>query len=159
MSDERLRKLERAALADKNDQAAQIEYAAEARRIGFEHALARWLAGVTEATRDYYRAQFPTLVAPMFTTERGMRYVRVVTVQPGRGGRSAYCFVDMTTGDLLKPHGWKGPAKGARGSIYAADSLAGCGPYGVAYLNSRGGHYTFVGRENRPSPLPSESTC
>jgi hypothetical protein len=156
MSDERLRKLERAALADKTDQAAQIEYAAEARRIGFEHALARWLAGLHEATREYYIARFVSLVAPTFATERGTRYVRVVTVDPN-GGRSAYCFVDTTTGDLLKPAGWKGPAKGARGSIFAADSLAGCGPYGVAYLNSRGGHFTFVGRDNRPSPLPREA--
>ncbi len=158
MSDERLRRLERAALADKKDQAAQVEYAAEARRLGFEHALARWLAGLTDATGEYYAATFPTLVPSTYATERGTRYVRVVTVdRGGRGGRSAYCFVDLTTGDLLKPAGWKGPAKGARGSIYAADCLAGCGPYGVAYLNSRGGHYTFVGRENRPSPLPAEA--
>lgn len=154
MSDERLRRLERAALADKNDQAAQVEYAAEARRVRFEQALARWLAGLTEATREYHAAHFPSLAPPTFTTERGTRYVRVVRVDSGCA-RSAYCFVDRTTGDILKPHGWKGPAKGARGSIYAADCLAGCSPHGVAYLNG-GGNYAFVGRENRPSPLPRE---
>lgn len=153
MSDERLRRLERAALASTADPAAQVEYATEARRVGFEQALARWLAGLTAATRDYYAATFPNLVPPTYEVERGPRYARVVRLER-HGGRSAYCFVDRTTGDLLKPRGWKGPAKGARGSIFAADYLAGCGPYGVAYLRG-GGNYAFVGRVTSPSPLPT----
>lgn len=31
--------------------------------------------------------------------------------------RMAFCFVDVETMDILKPAGWKSPAKGARASI------------------------------------------
>lgn len=50
---------------------------------------------------------------------------------------SAYCFIDRATGNILKPAGFKAPAKGARGNIFNADSFGNgkaCGPYGVAYL-------------------------
>lgn len=59
----------------------------------------------------------------------GRKYAKVV-----RGGGGVYCFVDRKTGDVLKAASWKAPAKHARGSIYAADPLAGVGPYGAAYL-------------------------
>lgn len=50
-------------------------------------------------------------------------------------GGGVYCFVDYKTGDVLKPSGWKAPAKHARGNIFdEANGLAACGPYGPAYL-------------------------
>lgn len=59
-------------------------------------------------------------------------------------GRSVHCFVDSQTGDVLKARSWKGPAKGARGNVFAqpqgtalADEAAlrrWLTPYGVAYL-------------------------
>jgi hypothetical protein len=47
------------------------------------------------------------------------------------GGACAYCFVDLTTGDILKPGGWDRPAKGVRGNILGAEPLAGCERLGV----------------------------
>jgi hypothetical protein len=46
----------------------------------------------------------------------------------------AYGFIDLKNGDLLKAASWKAPAMHARGNIFADDMLAGCGPYGMAYL-------------------------
>ena len=67
------------------------------------------------------------------TFMRGKRYVRVIS--NAHGSRSAFCFVDRETGDVLKPAGWKGPAKHARGNIYDADHGAGgVTAYGAAYL-------------------------
>ena len=48
------------------------------------------------------------------TMERGPRYTRVVSSKWGQ--RSAYCFVDNATGDILKPDSWKRPAKQDRKS-------------------------------------------
>lgn len=62
---------------------------------------------------------------------KGRRYVRIVREYcPGQ--RSAFCFVDKQTGDVLKCAGWKAPAKHARGNIYSGEY--GIGQFGAAYL-------------------------
>ena len=63
----------------------------------------------------------------------GKKFVRIVSV--GSGNRSAYCFIEIATGNILKPDGWKGPAKGVRGNIADPDGSwgKGVGPYGAAY--------------------------
>lgn len=71
--------------------------------------------------------------APTIEVQTGSRYARlVIRHHPGSG--SAYGFVDLTNGDLLKAAGWKAPAKGKRGNIFAAMPLNGCTPYGMAYF-------------------------
>lgn len=48
---------------------------------------------------------------------------------------AAHCFVDLTTGDVLKPANYATPAKHARGNIFdASNGLGGMTPYGPAYL-------------------------
>lgn len=72
----------------------------------------------------------------------GKKYIRVlsgdiVPESPEKlHNRSAYCFVNILNGDILKPAGWAGPAKHARGNIYnPADKVMDCcSRYGVAYL-------------------------
>lgn len=62
----------------------------------------------------------------------GPRYVRVVRADPQR---SVHCFVERSTGAVLKAEGWKKPAKHARGNIY--DDKNGLGRmdrFGPAYL-------------------------
>lgn len=73
------------------------------------------------------------------TLEVGPKYVRVVRQEKRLDtgeihARSVYCFVQKDNGDILKAASWKAPAKHARGSIFNADNLQGCGPYGVQYL-------------------------
>jgi hypothetical protein len=69
---------------------------------------------------------------PRVTIMDGSRYCRIVTEDAG--SRSAYGFIDRMNGDLLKSSGWKAPAKHARGNLRGEKPLAGCGPYGMAYL-------------------------
>lgn len=52
---------------------------------------------------------------PKFTAEKGVKRVRIVD---NYCGRSAYCFVDKETGNILKAASWGAPAKGIRGNIY-----------------------------------------
>ena len=39
-----------------------------------------------------------------------------------RGSRSVYCFINKRNGEILKAAGWRGPAKGSRGSVLVPDS-------------------------------------
>lgn len=55
---------------------------------------------------------------------------------------SAYCFIDLANGDILKPASYKAPAKGKRGNILEANPLSCCGPYGIKYLRGDSG-FTF----------------
>ena len=70
---------------------------------------------------------------PRLHATKGRRYVRIVaTVDPRC---SAFAFIDMTNGDVLKPNGWNGPAKHARGNLNDAGNGLRCiGPHGVAHL-------------------------
>jgi len=70
------------------------------------------------AVNDTYK--FEDFDKPTIRYEDGKRYVRIFTRH--NGSRSAWAFVDKETGDVLKPHGWKGPAKNfARGNIFDDD--------------------------------------
>lgn len=62
--------------------------------------------------------------------ERGRKNARIV-VDEGHT-RSAWGFVDLATGNILKADGWKAPARGVRGNI--ANGVNGCGPFGPAYF-------------------------
>lgn len=85
---------------------------------------------VSDNDRKFDKVTFNT----QLSTEYGRRYVRVVK-SDDFGSRSVYCFVDQTTGNVLKADGWKRPAKHARANIYAEDGgLGGVGPYGAAYI-------------------------
>jgi hypothetical protein len=69
---------------------------------------------------------------PLIEIMVGPKYARIVRVSPGE--RSVHGFIDLANGDLLKADGWKKPAKHARGNMFAANPLAGCGPYGMQYI-------------------------
>ena len=89
------------------------------------------------------REEFPHCPANhrIVQAQWGKKNVRVVTKREGAAGydhASAYCFVDIATGDILKPAGWKAPAKHARGNIRVGDASnwwnGALGEYGAAYL-------------------------
>lgn len=51
------------------------------------------------------------------------------------GGKVIWCFVEMATGDILKPDSWRRPAKHARGSLHAIDmDIDKMTAYGPPYL-------------------------
>lgn len=96
---------------------------------------------------------------PELTAEAGKKYIRVVRSDIGR---SVYCFVDMTTGDILKPASWKAPAKHARGNIYNPMTWTCVGPFGIAYLthaNVGGAHVNnpaMARTEKKATSAPAE---
>lgn len=78
---------------------------------------------------------------PFVKLEMGKKNCRVVKGEKFGAQEchtSAYCFIDLASGDILKPAGYKAPAKnGARGNILGENPLNGCGPYGVNYLKGK----------------------
>ncbi len=82
----------------------------------FNEALEIFIAGA-QVKVDLEYASSPSL-NPKLVAMIGRRYVRVVRTDVAE--HSAHCFVDRTNGDVLKPAGWKGPAKGRRGNIFDA---------------------------------------
>jgi hypothetical protein len=71
------------------------------------------------------------------SAELGTRYIRIV--EEIDSYRSVYCFFDYD-GNVLKAASWKTPAKGVRGTVFDVDYGWGTalGPYGAAYLTTRG---------------------
>jgi hypothetical protein len=96
--------------------------------------LAAFCAKLNAMVTAFYAANYTKVAAPVISAMTGPKYARLVAKNPGDQYGSAYGFVDLATGDLLKTSSWKAPAKGARGNIYADNPLAGCTPYGMAYL-------------------------
>ena len=52
---------------------------------------------------------------------RGSKYFKVEMTTHGMS-RSVYCFIEKSTGIILKSAGWRAPAKGPRGSVLIVDS-------------------------------------
>jgi hypothetical protein len=86
--------------------------------------------GLIEA---HYKVSGFLTTPPTLKRMDGFKYVRIV--REGANERSAYCFIDIATGDVLKAASWMAPAKGARANIFDVDfGLSGLTPYGARYL-------------------------
>ena len=96
--------------------------------------LSQFLRNVHEVREKYYKSDLPNSTvnfAGILEVNIGRRYISVWSYSTGR---SIYCFIDRTNGDVLKAATWKAPAKHARGNIFANDYKDKLGPYGPAYL-------------------------
>lgn len=117
----------------------------EARLLGpvTPEELTAFVAALSARINAHGRAEYPTCPTNWRIVEAmpGTKFVRLVskTENPAEyRHESAYCFIDLSNGDILKTAGWKAPAKHARGNIRIGgaenwwnDALT---PYGAAYL-------------------------
>ena len=78
------------------------------------------------------------------TPAKGQKYIRIVQDEGNGRGGSVHAFVALETGGLHKSAGWKSPARGRDGKVYAPKfnllddasfelALFNCDPYG-SYL-------------------------
>lgn len=84
------------------------------------------------AAADPFFADMPDQ-RPTYGVEFGRKYARIVS-NPGTSHASAWGFIEILTGDILKANGWKGPAKHARGNIGTSQYGRGYTWTGPAYL-------------------------
>lgn len=97
----------------------------------YAEALGAWLERANAMVREHFAANYPNSKPPTIELDgEGTRYQRVV--RNDGVSRSAWAFIDRETGDVLKPDGFKRPAKGARGSVYDLER-PGIGPHGALY--------------------------
>ena len=83
-------------------------------------ALARFVE-LSQAALDRYMVRFPNCGRKTLSVEPGHKYARIVVTD---SQRSVYCFVDMTTGDILKSESWKKPSKSGRGNIFTIEAVS-----------------------------------
>ena len=98
--------------------------------------LDRWLWSAQDLINKYYALHFAILSPSLLEMSDGRRYIRIDSIADGgRGQRSVWAFIDKKTGDILKPAGYKAPAKHARGNLFDAHGgLDGLTPHGPKYL-------------------------
>lgn len=78
--------------------------------LSFEEALACYLGALDAVSRGTH-----------YSVTRGHKYLRVVQAPDGTSHlhhRSAFAFIRAEDGEVLAPHGWKGPSKTSRGDIF-----------------------------------------
>lgn len=118
----------------------------------FDAAFQTWMTGAQKVIDDHWIAQkFTHAQSPVLVAKHGTRYIIVQRIDRDKEGNlqsdrgSAHSFIDKlggkiegapsSIGDVLKPDGWKKPARHARGNIFdAKNGLGSMGPYGPAYL-------------------------
>lgn len=105
--------------------------------------LARFVAAAQDVVDAYYGKKAPNQIdtrtprIPQLQVDPGgKKYARIVARDPGvELGGSAWAFVELATGFILKADGWKRPAPQPRGTIHDATyGAAYVGPFGPAYL-------------------------
>lgn len=104
----------------------------------FQTRFEEWVADCQKMIDNYQEAHGYTNIPRFLHAERLKLRMRVWckyrSDPPGNRG-SAYAFVDLKTGDIFRPDGWKRPAKHARGNIFDEfKGLGSMGPFGAAYL-------------------------
>ena len=83
---------------------------------GFDAALATFVQRCQAQINEHWRYNHEACKLSVDTG--GRKYIRIVrTSDGGRGQRGVYCFVERSTGNVLKAASWKAPAKHARGTI------------------------------------------
>jgi len=118
----------------------------------FNTAFDTWMTGAQKVIDDHWVVQkFTHAKSPQLVAKHGSRYVAIQRIDRDKDGNlvsdrgSAHAFIDKLggkiegapsiMGDVLKPDGWKKPARHARGNIFDANNgLGSMGPYGPAYL-------------------------
>ena len=93
-----------------------------------------FLPKVNELVETRYTDGFPKNCKDVITVSYGKKYARLVATQKGNKWGSAFGFIDLSNGDILKAAGWEAPAKGVRGNIFRDNPLEGVTPYGIEYL-------------------------
>jgi hypothetical protein len=102
--------------------------------------LEAFVAAVSARHNAGLRAAYPDceLNWETISAQPGRKYARLVTAFNGES-RSAFAFVDLSNGDILKCAGWGIPAKHARGNIRVGDAS---NLWNGAFINNGGGLFT-----------------
>jgi hypothetical protein len=77
---------------------------------------------------DEYLVSIGVSAKQTLSVEMGRKYARIV-----KSGSGVYCFVEMSTGNILKAASYIAPAKGVRGNIHSNNARAAITGHGAVY--------------------------
>jgi hypothetical protein len=93
----------------------------------------------------YMQSKFPTLPRVELIWAGGIRYFNIQrqevcgSIDKPVKRNSAWAFIDLTNGDILKPATWRAPAKHSRGNVFDDDyGMKYIGPYGPGGVDRKG---------------------
>lgn len=105
--------------------------------LDFETQLNGFITGAQKVIDDYFAKNYPNQGRKL-VLERGQKNIRVVAKDVFNGAvtdhGSAWAFIEIRTGDIMKPASYKAPAKHARGNIMEDG-------FGVKYITPYGPNY------------------
>jgi len=119
-----------------------------------KRAADEYLKFCQKVVNDHFAKQHPTLTPGVLSYMPGRRYWRIVNhYDGGTGQQSAFGFIDVTNGEILKAEAWRKPAKHARGSLLdKATWKKSITPQGVAYLRAASDESTQTGKAAAMAP-------
>jgi hypothetical protein len=86
-----------------------------------------FVEGIKAKMKNYYSDY--NITDPVISFKKGKKYIKIIR------DNSVYAFIEISTGNVLKPASWAAPAKHSRGNIFEEDNgLSCCGMHSVAYL-------------------------
>lgn len=100
----------------------------------FQEALEKWLQRAQEIKMKHHEKMGFTLpTATLVIMAGGKKYIRIVAREYNESTGYVFCFIERSTGNVLKAASWNAPAKHARGNIYKV-GREGITAYGAEYL-------------------------
>ena len=98
----------------------------------FDTALNNWIERAQQIIIDDHKKHGFTIPYTVLSIDPGgIKFIRIVATY--HNNRSVHCFIERSTGNVLKAASWKAPAKHARGNIFQV-GREGVGAYGANYL-------------------------
>lgn len=97
-------------------------------------AIGTWVARAQRVIDDEWARSKNVGPTPVLSVDpKGRRYVRILRKdRPEHLFGSVFAFIDLTTGDVLKPDGWKRPSPIPRGNVLDEKGGMQCvGAYGI----------------------------
>ena len=95
----------------------------------FKETLESFIAECQTLVTDKYKVYSNVLLV-----KYGKKYAKIITSRDGVTVESAWAFINISNGDILKPASWSAPAKHARGNIYNDNRMQSVDAYGPNYL-------------------------
>ena len=106
----------------------------------FDVAFESWMKGAQKICDDDQKKHDNSFAyGQTLTFKNNKKYIRIVTNRHGNDNKpmkdaSVFAFINKSNGDVLKPAGFKVPAKGARGNIFDdQNGLGRISSYGPGY--------------------------
>ena len=101
----------------------------------FEEALNKWLERASNIRKQEYLRSGYIMNDILEIDPKGKKYLRIKSrnINQPSGFGYAFCFIDKSNGNVLKPAGWQKPAPQPRGNIYT-EGKEGVNAYEANYL-------------------------